>query len=175
MARPTEAKLRRTRELIERFHLAGYSAERIRVLLAGAKNEKGEPDPIHIGARQVREHIKAIRDGHLAYVSPNEDIRADMIAQARSVLAEATQGAAAKRGTVLEIANQKLRLDAAKRIAELAGIDVRRVELTGAAGGPVRVESSHPLDALSPEEQARRFRLHADELEAAARDDTEEA
>ena len=54
--RPTEVQLRRTRDLIERFHLSGFSAPRIREELLALRS-----DPIDLRVEQVKRHIAAIR------------------------------------------------------------------------------------------------------------------
>ena len=104
--RPTEVQLRRTRDLIERFHLSGFSAPRIREELLALRS-----DPIDLRVEQVRRHIAAIRRDW-AYARPEdvETTRRDLIGHYRAVMFEAARGAAAKRGTTIEIGQNKLRL-----------------------------------------------------------------
>jgi hypothetical protein len=160
--RPTEAQLRRTRELVERFVLLGYSTERIRETLAALKD-----DPIDISIPSVERHIAAVRAGWLDRVNPeNEELKADLIGHYQSIVTEATQGSAAKRGTVLEIAHNKLRLAAAQQMARLAGLDTRKVEVTGPGGEPVLgPQRPHALDSIPPDALAERLRTWADALE----------
>ena len=80
--RPTEAQLRRTRDLIERFHLSGFSAPRIREELLALRS-----DPIDLRVEQVKRHITAIRRDW-AYARPEdvETTRRDLIGHYQSVM-----------------------------------------------------------------------------------------
>ena len=158
--RPTEVQLRRTRDLIERFHLSGFSAPRIREELLALRS-----DPIDLRVEQVKRHITAIRRD-LAYARPEdvETTRRDLIGHCQSVMFEAARGAAAKRGTTIEIGQNKLRLDAAAQLAKLVGLDIKRVQVTGADGAPL-LPAPHPVEILPPKLLAARFRVWADDLE----------
>ena len=76
----------------------------------------------------------------------------------------AARGAAAKRGTTIEIGQNKLRLDAAAQLAKLVGLDIKRVQVTGADGAPL-LPAPHPVEILPPKLLAARFRVWADDLE----------
>jgi len=158
--RPTEVELRRTRDLIERFHLSGFSAPRIREELLALRT-----DPIDLSVTQVKRHITSIRRDW-AYTHPEdvETTRRDLIGHYRAVMFEAARGAAAKRGTTIEIGQNKLRLDAAVQLAKLVGLDIKRVQVTGADGAPL-LPAPHPVEILPPKLLAARFRVWADDLE----------
>jgi len=158
--RPTEVQLRRTRDLIERFHLSGFSAPRIREELLALRS-----DPIDLRVQQVKRHIAAIRRDW-SYERPEEveTTRRDLIGHCQSVMFEAARGAAAKRGTTIEIGQNKLRLDAAAQLAKLVGLDIKRVQVTGADGAPL-LPAPHPVEILPPKLLAARFRVWADDLE----------
>ena len=163
--RPTDAALRRTRELIERLHLSGYSSDRIREELLALKD-----DPIDLQVGAIKRHISLIRR-EWAMTRPEdlESTRRDLIGHYQAVMFEAARGAAARRGTALEIGQNKLRIEAAKELAKLLGLDVKRVELTGAHGAPlVQQMPPHPVESLSNAEYARRHRLYAEDFEALA-------
>lgn len=157
--RPTEAELRRVRELVERMHLAGYPTERIRTELAALKDR-----PIETTVTAIKEHIKAIRKGWLDRTNESDTLRADMVGQTLGVMHSATAGMAAKRGTTLEVAYAKLILEAGKAIERLAGMDVKRLEVSGPNGAPL-VISPHPIEVLPPKQLAARMRAWAVEMD----------
>jgi len=161
--RPTEVQLRRTRDLIERFHLSGFSAPRIREELLALRT-----DPIDLHVQQVKRHITAIRRDW-AYERPEdvETTRRDLIGHCQSVMFEAARGAAAKRGTTIEIGQNKLRLDAAVQLAKLVGLDIKRVQVTGANGAPLLQMPPHPIDDLDRKELNKRVRMWVEDLDAA--------
>lgn len=160
--RPTESWLRETRELIERFHLMGYSASRIADELRALPPETQRD----LTAEAVADHITAIRKGWLDRASDNDALRSDIIGHYQSVIAESTRGAAARRGTTMELGYNRLRLDAAEKAQRLAGLEVRKVEVSGPGGGPMVTETrTHPLDGLAPADVAARLREWADDLD----------
>ena len=138
--RPTEVQLRRTRDLIERFHLSGFSAPRIREELLALRT-----DPIDLSVTQIKRHRTSIRRDW-AYERPEdvETTRRDLIWHYRAVMFEAARGAAAKRWTTIEIGQNKLRLDAAAQLAKLVGLYIKRVHVTGADGAPL-LPAPHPV------------------------------
>jgi len=81
---------------------------------------------------------------------------------------EAARGAAAKRGTTIEIGQNKLRLDAAVQLAKLVGLDMKRVQVTGANGAPLLQLPPHPVEILPPKLLAARMRGWADDIELEA-------
>ena len=80
---------------------------------------------------------------------------------------EAARGAAAKRGTTIEIGQNKLRLDAAAQLAKLVGLDIKRVQVTGANGAPLLQFPPHPIDDLDREELDKRVRMWVEDIDAA--------
>ena len=161
--RPTEVQLRRTRDLIERFHLSGFSAPRIREELLALRS-----DPIDLRVEQVRRHIASIRRDW-AFERPEEveTTRRDLIGHCQSVMFEAARGAAAKRGTTIEIGQNKLRLDAAVQLAKLVGLDIKRVQVTGANGAPLLQLPPHPIDDFDRKELDKRARMWVEDIDAA--------
>ena len=145
--RRSEAELQRTREVIARFVLAGYSIAHI-------------CEATRLSSRSVDRHISAIRAGWLDRAKNLDEVRGELVGHYQAILIEATRGAAAKRGTTMEIAQQKLRIDAGEKLARLLGLEVKKVELSGS------VDTGSEEAELPPGELAKRLRTWADDIEA---------
>jgi hypothetical protein len=61
----------------------------------------------------------------------------------------------------------KLRLDAAVQLAKLVGLDIKRVQVTGANGAPLLQMPPHPIDDFDRKELDKRARMWVEDIDAA--------
>lgn len=166
--RRPEADLRALRERIEGLMLASLRAPAIHRALSGPES----PNPLVLSVRQVRAHMRAVERGWAERAS-SEELEAD---RARALaLAEDAIRTALARSTINANSNVGVgyfnaALKAQERVARLRGLDApARSELSGPDGAPLRFElTDHPAEHLEPAEEARRYRVMADDLEAEA-------
>jgi hypothetical protein len=155
--RPTDAELREARGRVEELMLAGLRPAEIRRALPT------------LSEQSVERHCRAVREGWRSRNADTEAERAEVVAQVREAARVAISRATLYSKTNLGVGYLNVHLKALERLARLLGLDAPvRTELSGRDGGPLGV-TVHPADALTPAEQAERFRGIAAELDGVGR------
>jgi hypothetical protein len=166
--RRPETELTEIRGRIEALLLQGLRSPAIHRALTSRES----PNPIEISERQVRSHMSAVRRSWLAEASKRtiQEDRAAAMAGLEDIKRVALQRSALNANSNAGVGYLNAAIKAEEQLARIGGwYAPQQTELSGSGGAAIAVTvADHPVDHLSPVEQARRFRRLADDAEAEA-------
>jgi hypothetical protein len=158
------------RERVEQLMYQNLRSPAIHRALTGPE----APNPIVISERQVRDHMAAVERTWAERAGPERLAaeRAKAIAIAEETARTATVRSTLNARSNVGVGYTNASLKAQEHVARLRGLYAPvRTELSGPSGAPLAVGielTDHPAEHLDPQEEARRLRQLAADLEADA-------